>query len=207
MKTDAYWNHNSAYHGWILKHAKGRSRVLDVGCGDGLLVQKLSRICNRVVGIDPHGPCIEAAKRCLADTGNVSLIKTDFETYEESPNTFDLIIFVASLHHMDQAWGMEKAKQLLTPEGLLLIVGCAYPHGPADWCMEMLRVIPAKIGSYIHGEKNGGNVGAPVARPTLPLKEIRDICRYHFPGAKIRLGLYYRYLLLWAKPIIWQKSI
>lgn len=202
MKTDAYWNHNTAYHRWILKHAKGRNRVLDVGCGDGLLVQKLSGICNHVVGIDPYRPCIKAAKRRLANTENVSLIETAFETYEGPPNTFDLIAFVASLHHMDQAWGMEMAKHLLAPGGLLLIAGCAFPRGPADWCMEMLRVIPAKIGSYIHGEKNGGKIGVPVAAPTLSLKEIRDICRYHLPEAKIRPGLYYRYLLLWAKPII-----
>ena len=125
-----------------------------------------------------------------------------FETYEGPPDTFDLIVFVASLHHMDQVRAMEKAKQLLASGGLLLIVGCAYPHGPADWCMEMLRVIPAKIGSYMHGEKNGGNIGMPVAAPTLSLKEIRDICRHRFPGARIRPGLYYRYLLLWAKTII-----
>ena len=110
MKTDAYWNHNTAYHRWILKHAKGRDRVLDVGCGDGLLVQKLTRICNHVVGIDPHGPCIEAAKRRLANTGNVSLIETNFETYEGPPDTFDMIVFVASLHHMDQVRCMVKAK-------------------------------------------------------------------------------------------------
>lgn len=202
MKTDTYWNHNTAYHRWILKHAKGRGRVLDVGCGDGLLVQKLTRICNHVVGIDPHGLCIEAAKRCLAGTGNVSLIETTFEKYERPPATFDLIIFVASLHHMDQARCMEKAKHLLAPDGLLLIVGCVCPHGFADWCVEILRIIPAKAGSYVHGEKNGGKIGVPVAAPKLSLKEIRDICRHHFPGAMIRPGLYYRYLLLWTKPAL-----
>lgn len=202
ITTDTYWNHNTAYHRWILKHAKGRNRALDVGCGDGLLVQKLSRICNHVVGIDPHGPCIKAAKRRFAGSENVSLIEMAFETYTGPPNAFDLIIFVASLHHMDQARAMEKAKNLLAPGGLLLIVGCVYPQGLADWCMEILRVTPAKIGSYMHGEKSGGNIGAPVATPTLPLKKIRDICRHHFPGATIRLGLYYRYLLQWSKPII-----
>lgn len=199
---DEYWTHNTAYHKWILKHATGRSRVMDVGCGDGLLVQKLSYVCNEVIGVDLHKPCIKTAESRLAGAGNVSLIVTDFEKYAALHATFDLIIFVASLHHMDQAHGIEKARQLLAPGGLLLIVGCACPRSPADWCLEALRVIPAKIGSYIHGEKDDGNIGIPVSSPTLSLKEIRDICHRHLPGASIRPGLYYRYLLQWSKPNI-----
>ncbi len=57
-----YWNHNVAYHPWILKQIQPESRVLDVGCGDGLLVEKLAGIAGQVVGIEPHeqsvGACI-----------------------------------------------------------------------------------------------------------------------------------------------------
>jgi hypothetical protein len=39
-----YWNHNSAYHSWILKRAAAhRGDSLDVGCGEGSLLHRETR--------------------------------------------------------------------------------------------------------------------------------------------------------------------
>ncbi len=51
---DKYWNHNTAFHDELVKDAKIRGgRVLDIGCGDGLLLQRLAPFAQHVIGIDP----------------------------------------------------------------------------------------------------------------------------------------------------------
>ena len=197
--SDVYWTHNTAYHKWILKHVSLNDRVLDVGCGDGLLVQKLSKVCKHVTGIEPHIPSAEIAQRRVDDIENANIESISFEEYSANSGPFDVIIFVASLHHMDLEFCINKAKGLLTSGGKLLIVGCAKPDGLIDLCIECLRVIPAKLGSLMHGERNGGHIGVPIQRPNLSLRQIHSITEIHLPNAKIHIGLYYRYLLLWIK--------
>lgn len=55
-----YWNHNTAYHGWILCTAQRDDvrDVLDVGCGDGLLLQRLAPHVTTAVGIEPDAKTI-----------------------------------------------------------------------------------------------------------------------------------------------------
>ena len=198
--SQPYWTHNTAYHKWILSHAKGKTNALDVGCGDGLLVRRLSDVCRFVTGIDKDEESIRAAEKNYGNLRNVCFSATDFNNFKQPAASFDLIVFAASLHHMDQFESIKKAKELLSPGGTLLIVGCARRKGLLDFCIEALRLLPAKIGSYIHGEKNGGNIGVLTAEPTLSLSCLRSIFSALLPGAKIHLGLYYRYLLSWVNP-------
>ena len=196
---DSYWTHNTAYHKWILRHISSSDHVLDVGCGDGLLVQKIANICSQVVGIEPHIPSASMAQKRLENMSNANIETISFEEYSADLSTFDVIIFVASLHHMDLESCINKAKDLLVLGGRLLVVGCSKPNGFIDFSIECLRVVPAKLGSLVHGEKNGGNIGVPVQQPNLSLQQIRNITDVNLPNAKIRRGLYYRYLLSWVK--------
>ena len=186
MPTE-YWNHNTAYHAWILRHVSGASSVLDVGCGDGLLLERLSPVCARVTGIEPAPGAADRARGRTENLGNVRVIQADFMTAALPPASHDAIIFSASLHHMDEEAALRKAADLLSPGGLLLVVGLAKPETAGDFLVEALRVIPAKIGSLLRD-------------PEKSLGAIRGICASVLPGAKIRRGLYYRYLLRWRKP-------
>jgi 2-polyprenyl-3-methyl-5-hydroxy-6-metoxy-1,4-benzoquinol methylase len=57
-----YWNHNTAYHPWLIDIAAQHSGdVLDVGCGDGLLAQRLAPVSHSATGIDPHSAAIQRA--------------------------------------------------------------------------------------------------------------------------------------------------
>ena len=150
---DVYWTHNTAYHKWILKHIATNDRVLDVGCGDGFLVQKISTLCRQVIGIEPHIPSAEIAQDRVKNAENASIEMMTFEEYPANPCSFDVIIFVASLHHMDLRSCINKAKRLLASGGKILIVGCAKPDGLIDLFIECLRIIPAKLGSLAHGEQ------------------------------------------------------
>src|SRR5689334_19167910 len=97
-----YWNHNTAYHPWLLAiAAEHRGDVLDVGCGDGLLAERLASVSQSVTGIDPDPAAIARATGRLASLPHVTVSRGDFEAYQPGTRRFDLITFVASLHHMD----------------------------------------------------------------------------------------------------------
>lgn len=196
--VDTYWNHNTAYHKWLLSQVKGRANVLDVGCGDGLLVYRLSKVCDQVIGIDTHRPSIEKAKQRLCNTKNASIIMGGFESLNRAPRTFDAIIFVASLHHMDLEFCIKKSVELLKPGGKLLIVGLAHPQSVFDWIIEIGRILPVKLGDLFHDVK--GDIGAPIKGANERLGDIRKIAKKELPNAKIKQALYYRYLLSWVKP-------
>lgn len=197
-EMDTYWNHNTVYHKWILSQVRKNDRVLDVGCGDGLLVYKLANKTKEVLGIDKHIPSIEKAKKRIENLKNASIISVGFEDFDYEPNSFDAIIFVASIHHMNLETCIDKAIELLKPNGKLLIVGLANPYNVFDKIIEVGRFLPVKIGDIFHEVK--GDVGAPIMDYKGTLNDIRSIVKTKLPNAKVKQVLYYRYLLKWVKP-------
>jgi 2-polyprenyl-3-methyl-5-hydroxy-6-metoxy-1,4-benzoquinol methylase len=110
-----YWNHNAAYHPWLIDIAtQHRGDVLDVGCGDGLLAQRLAPVSRSVTAIDPDASAIQRATDRLAAHEHVAVSQEAFDDYQAGRRRFDLITFVASLHHMDLRASLVKARDLLT---------------------------------------------------------------------------------------------
>ncbi|GAB03697.1 methyltransferase domain-containing protein [Gordonia amarae] len=63
-----YWNHNTAYHTELVASvASDATRVLDIGCGDGLLLQKLASTSRHITGIDPDAAALTSARERLSD--------------------------------------------------------------------------------------------------------------------------------------------
>jgi 2-polyprenyl-3-methyl-5-hydroxy-6-metoxy-1,4-benzoquinol methylase len=196
--VDSYWNCNAAYHRWVLRTVALREKVLDVGCGEGLLVERLARRCGCVVGIDPDLVAAERASQRAAGVRNASVAVTGFEEFDGKPGSFDAVVFVATLHHLDMAEALGKAVRLLCPGGVIAVVGCHARKTMIDWLVDAARVIPAKLLATIHREV--GDVGVCVKDPSLSLQEIRRIAAPILPGASIRRALFYRYLMAWTKP-------
>lgn len=183
----SYWNHNTAYHPWLLRiiAEQPRARVLDVGCGDGLFLEKFAPLADAVVGLEPDPVTARRAVERLAHVPHARVEKQSLaEHIPDAP--YDVIIFVASLHHMDLATALTRAKDLLSPGGELLVVGLATYRSPGDWLISALQVLPVRLASSPH--------------PRESLAEIREAARELLPGAWIRRGLYYRYVLRWRKP-------
>ena len=160
---------------------------------EGLLVQKLALVAEQVVGIDPDPKAIQRAKSRLSDTPNAIVECADFIEYKAVPESFDAIVFVASLHHMDAETALRKARELLAPNGKVLIVGCAKNGKLTDWLIDIGRTPFAWIGTKLHGETNPGVV---TRNPTVTFDEMRSLAKTVFAKARIRRGLYYRYLLI-----------
>jgi 2-polyprenyl-3-methyl-5-hydroxy-6-metoxy-1,4-benzoquinol methylase len=193
-----YWNHNTAYHPWLIDIAAGhRGDVLDVGCGDGLLAQRLAPVSRSVTGIDPDPVAVQRAAGRLQGHEHVDVSRESFHAYEPGGRRFDLITFVASLHHMDLRASLLKARALLTPTGEIAVVGISANKTALDWVWAVLCVPAARIGSWLHSETS--DIGVVVADPREGIDDIRRTADEVLPGATVRRALYYRYLLRWAR--------
>jgi 2-polyprenyl-3-methyl-5-hydroxy-6-metoxy-1,4-benzoquinol methylase len=194
---DEYWNHNTAYHAWLIDIAlRHKGDVLDVGCGDGLLAQRLSATSRSVTAIEPDPAAVQRATERLTAHRNVSIEHSDFGRYQPGGRRFDLITFVASLHHMDLRSALTKARGMLTPTGEIAVVGLSANKSLSDWAWAAACVPAARIGSRLHRETR--DIGVVVTNPKENLSEIRRTVADVLPGASVRRALYYRYLMRWT---------
>lgn len=102
------------FYTWMLyTRAELNDAILDVGCGNGLLLGKLYKMgFTNLTGIDPY---INKEK----DFGSVKILKKEIE---DMSGKFDVIMMHHALEHMaDPLKAMKKAHSLLNPDKLLLV--------------------------------------------------------------------------------------
>ncbi len=196
-----YWNHNTAFHDELVADAATRGgRALDVGCGDGLLVERLVGVCQEAVGVEVDPAAVARARTRLAGTSRASVVAADALSLEAGlkQGGFQTVTCVAVLHHLPLAAGLRRLAGLVAPGGRLLVVGLAANRGVGDWLLAGLSVVPVLLASRLHHEVS--DIGVPVARPQQSLAEVRDTARRLLPGCRVRRRFYYRYLLTWDRP-------
>ncbi|WP_406316412.1 class I SAM-dependent methyltransferase [Streptosporangium sp. NBC_01639] len=192
------WNHNIHYHPVIMRAVPdGCGRALDVGCGEGILSRELRRVAGHVSAIDLDGPSIDLARR-HADASGIDYLLGDFLTHPFEPASFDAVVSVATLHHMDAATALGRMRELLRPGGTLVVVGLARSRIPADLPWELA----AAVGTRLHKLKRTyWEHSAPMVwPPPETYAGMRRIAEETLPGVRYRRHLLWRYSLAWTKP-------
>lgn len=134
------WNHNIHYHPVLLGQLPaGAGDALDVGCGTGMLTRQLRERIPHVIGIDRHPPSIDHARDHCSRPG-LDYLLGDFLTYPFKPASFDVIVSVAALHHMNATTALMRMRELLRPGGMLGIIGLARSDLPADLPRELAAI-------------------------------------------------------------------
>lgn len=87
-------------------HKADAPRVLDLGCGDGLVVRELMRSHDgiRATLVDGFAEMLEAAKKRLAHFDTVQFVQATFQDLLENDrlqNNFDLILSSFAIHHLE----------------------------------------------------------------------------------------------------------
>lgn len=182
---------------WILRVLGRPRRVLDVGCGDGLLLQRLAPTADTVVGLEPDPVTAERARQRVAGLPGVAVIEQGLQEFAAT-DPFDAVVFVASLHHIGLATGIRRAKELLTPGGRLVVVGLLRNRSVGAWTRSALTLPVIRVAGMVHRETR--DLGVPVADARESAADLRRVVRAELPGARWRYGLYYRYLLRWTAP-------
>ena len=192
-----FWNHNSYYYRWIKEQLKEKINILDVGCGDGSLINYLNNSNRNLTGIDISKKCINKANNYNKKNDNIKFICTSFEDFDSKKLLYDGIIFCATLHHMDMEKALIKSKNLLEKNGIIVIVGLSKPSSLIDWIIECLRIIPWFIFSKIHKMKSSEDLDIPTSYNIPKILEIKEVLNKVTSGFYLSYGLYYRYLVKW----------
>lgn len=120
MASDLWWR---GFDALLLDALSPRSRVLDVGCGDGGLVERLAAHGLDAVGVDPNAPA------------RPRLIRERVED-ASSIGRFDAVCSVMALHHSDLERVVETIALLLRPGCRLFVSEFSwegYDERAADW--------------------------------------------------------------------------
>lgn len=135
------------------KFAKGKKKILDIGCGSGYLALELAREGFEVTGVDISKKCIEVANRTAENEklkGKLEYFVGDHNDLQFI-NKFDIILSSGFIHHLkDLRKFVENASKILKKGGILVW------HEPQhkDWTLKdagfvsSLRLILSNLGCW-----------------------------------------------------------
>lgn len=98
-------------------------RVVDVGCGDGVLTRLMTRHGARVIGIDTNPAQLDKARRA-EPAGGETYGQAAAEDLPMEDNSQDIVVLSNSLHHVDvdkQPEALKEAARVLKDRGLAYI--------------------------------------------------------------------------------------
>ncbi|MFF0635848.1 class I SAM-dependent methyltransferase [Nocardia sp. NPDC004151] len=191
------WNHNIEYHPLLADAVSGAENVLDVGCGEGMLARRIRRAGATVTGIDPDPASIALAREQSPDD-DITYLEADFLTHSFPPESFDGIVSVAALHHMDTVEALTRMRTLLRPGGTLAVIGMARSTFPADLPWEAAALLTSIKDRLFRAQ--WAHPSPVVWPPPQTYPETRRTAAELLPGVRYRRHLLWRFSLIWTKP-------
>jgi 2-polyprenyl-6-hydroxyphenyl methylase / 3-demethylubiquinone-9 3-methyltransferase len=180
-------------------------RVLDVGCGGGILSEAMASRGADVTGIDLSERALKVAQLHLLESGeHVTYLQTDVEELAQlQPGSFDVVVSMEVLEHVpDPERQVRACARLLKPGGhgffatinrnaksfLFAIVGAEYvlgllPRGTHEYA-RLIR--PSELASWCR--RAGLNVEAIIGMRYSPFTRVYSLC----PDASVNYILHTR---------------
>jgi SAM-dependent methyltransferase len=147
----------------------GTGRLLDGGCGPGILTVRLAHLFNDVVGLDPDPAMLDEGRRVAHEQGitNIRWIHALAEDLPSAaPGPYRVVSFGQSFHWTDEARVAEAVYDMLDPGGAFALMvhnvdGRPAPASPGPPAIPHDE-IRALIGKYLGSTKRAGQGTAPV---------------------------------------------
>jgi SAM-dependent methyltransferase len=148
----------------------GSGRLLDGGCGPGILTVRLAHLFEEVVGLDPDPAMLAEGRRAAEERGitNIRWVQAPAEDLPEAaPGPYRAVTFGQSLHWTDEARVAEVVYDLLEPGGGLALVVHTVEGRPAPQTGPGPPPIPhdeirALVEKYLGPDPRAGQGLAPV---------------------------------------------
>jgi len=120
----------------ILKYLKTDDKVLEVGCGEGILSVFAAQKGVQITALDISRPNLEAAKKFAEEQGverNIKFIESDAENLPFPDNSFDMVIADNILEHLPNfEKGLSEIRRVTRKNAIIALPTCLNPCG---WCL------------------------------------------------------------------------
>jgi SAM-dependent methyltransferase len=103
----------------------GRGRLLDVGCGPGILAVRIAQLFEEAVGLDPDPAMLAEGRRVARERGitNIRWVRARAEDLPDSiPGPYRLVTFGQSFHWTDEARVAETVYDMVAPGGAMALI-------------------------------------------------------------------------------------
>jgi SAM-dependent methyltransferase len=187
--------------------------VLDVGCGTGAFAARLAQHSEQVDAVDRSTRMIEEATRCAP--GNVNCVLMDVVTDPLPAADYDAILSISALHHMPLQDALPVLAAALRPGGVLAAVALPRRDLLHEGLFESVAMVTHHLlgavffvkglvwGSRPFAAEHHTRTGMPVVmKPPLTTREVARQAAAILPGVRVRRLLFWRYLLIWEKPLL-----
>jgi SAM-dependent methyltransferase len=161
--------------------------------------------------LDRSAEMIEEAKR--RTPGNVSCVLADVLADPLPGRDYDAIFSISALHHMPLQDCLPVLAAALRPGGVLAAIALPRLDLRHELPVEIVAAAGHRLlgGMFLAKRSLGGNGGfakdsarsaMPVVMdPPLTTREVASQAASVLPGVRVRRLLFWRYLLIWQKPV------
>jgi SAM-dependent methyltransferase len=106
----------------VIKRLDVAGRVLDLGCGDGYVMNLARRNCRSVIGIDPEKTGVRLASSKLHGLPNCRVIQADGYLLPFAAESFDAVLMADVIEHLEAPDRcLAEVRRVLAPNGRLLV--------------------------------------------------------------------------------------
>ncbi|HJU35909.1 MAG TPA: class I SAM-dependent methyltransferase [Gaiellaceae bacterium] len=147
----------------------GTGRLLDGGCGPGILTVRLAHLFEEAVGLDPDPDMLAEGSRAAGELeiGNIRWVQARAEELPEAaPGPYRTVTFGQSFHWTDEARVAETLYDMLEPGGALALIvhtveGRPRPPDPGHPPIPHAE-IEELVQRYLGSNRRAGRGAAPV---------------------------------------------
>jgi SAM-dependent methyltransferase len=118
-----------------------RHRVLDLGCGPGMLARGFAPFAGEVVAIDPSTEMLTAARALAAAEMNIRFLEGSSHTIGPELGRFQLVVMGRSFHWMDRVDTLRRLDGMIEPAGAVALFHDSAPAVPANAWRQLWRDI------------------------------------------------------------------
>jgi SAM-dependent methyltransferase len=120
----------------------GTERLLDVGCGPGLLAIGFAPYVRSCIGVDPEPGMVAAAEQAARDASvELTVLRSRFEDLPSNTGQFDIVTIGRALHWLDHDAALATLDRIVFLNGFVLVCGAPVSDSPRNAWLQHYKAV------------------------------------------------------------------